>query len=149
MVWSYSGDPSASDLDEVRYLSGDIDTNEQLVSDAEVAYSITKEYNNAGAAACVCEALAALYSREVTSRVGAGGEFTLDLQQKAEAFRLRAKELRQASFSYATPICGGISIDDKNDQLDDTDRVRPFFKRDMFSDGGVEERTETWQETNL
>lgn len=147
MVWNYDGDPADNDRDEVRYLVGDTDTNEQLVNDAEIAYAIASEYNNTGAAARVCEALAALFSREVTTRAGASGELRLDLQQKAEAYAARALGLRKSAMAYATPICGGISIDDKDDQVDDTDRVRPFFKRDMFlGEEEGEQRTETWQE---
>jgi len=147
VTWTYDGDPAAKDRDEVRYLAGCHDTNEQLVSDDEIAYAIANEYNNTGAAARVCEAFRALFSREVDTRAGPSGELQLALSQKAKAFGERAHELRKLAVAYATPICGGISIDDKADQVDDTDRVRPFFKRDMFlSEDEGEQRTETWQE---
>jgi hypothetical protein len=32
MTWSYSGDPSSSSTDAVRFLVGDTDTNDQLIS---------------------------------------------------------------------------------------------------------------------
>lgn len=140
MAWTYSGNPADSDLDEVRYLAGDINIDEQLANDAEIAYAIAKEGNNTGAAARVCEALAALFSREVAIRAGATGELRLELQQKAEAFTARALGLRRAAKAYAAPVCGGISVSDKDNLTADTDRVRPFFKRDMFV-GGESTRT--------
>ena len=147
MTWNYDGDPADNERDEVRYLAGDTDTNEQLKTDEEIAYAIAEEANIKGAAANICEAIAAMFSREVSTKAGASGELRLDLQQKAEAYAARALGLRKAAMAYATPICGGISIDDKDDQVDDTDRVKPFFKRDMFlGEEEGEQRTETWQE---
>jgi hypothetical protein len=41
MSWSYSGDPGASALDEVRFVIQDTDSADQLLSDEELAYLIT------------------------------------------------------------------------------------------------------------
>lgn len=42
MAWSYSGNPGASNLDEVRFLIQDTDTDDQLLSDAEINYLLTQ-----------------------------------------------------------------------------------------------------------
>ena len=134
---SYSGDPSASDLDEVRFLSGDTDTDEELATDNEINYCIAEAYNNVGAAVLVCEYIAAKYSREVDARVGAAGELNLKLSQISEQYSLRAQDLKKRLVQYASPWAGSISIDDKQSQEDDTDRVEPMFKRDQFDDPQV------------
>lgn len=41
MTWSYSGNPKASQSDEVRFILGDTDTTDQLVSDEEIQYGLS------------------------------------------------------------------------------------------------------------
>lgn len=41
MTWTYSGNPGASTLDEVRFLIQDTNTNDQLLQDEELNYLIT------------------------------------------------------------------------------------------------------------
>ena len=38
MAWTYSGDPSSSARDAIRFLVGDTDTNDQLVTNEEIAW---------------------------------------------------------------------------------------------------------------
>lgn len=40
MSWTYSGDPTASLLDECRFLIGDTDTNAPIMQDEEIQYLI-------------------------------------------------------------------------------------------------------------
>ena len=40
MTWNYSGDPSLSSRDAVRFLIGDTDPNDPLVTDEEIAYAL-------------------------------------------------------------------------------------------------------------
>lgn len=42
MSWTYSGNPGSSTLDEVRFLIGDTDTNDQLLSNEELQWLIDK-----------------------------------------------------------------------------------------------------------
>ncbi len=41
MSWTYSGDPSASDLDAVRYLVQDTNVRDQLASDEDINYELS------------------------------------------------------------------------------------------------------------
>lgn len=132
MAWTYSGDPSNSDLDEVRYLSGDIDEDEQLASNAEVTYCISETGNKFTAAALVCDGIAAKLAREVTITAGAGGELKLRLEQMSEAFAKRAIVLRARAAIDATPYAASVSTARKEVQEDDDDRVKPIFERDQF-----------------
>lgn len=51
MTWSYSGDPSSSTLDEVRFLIQDTDTTDQLLSNEEINYLIDAYADDAYSAA--------------------------------------------------------------------------------------------------
>jgi hypothetical protein len=53
MTWTYSGDPGASALDEIRFLIGDTDTSSQLLSNEEIDY-LYDAYSDAYAAAVAC-----------------------------------------------------------------------------------------------
>lgn len=92
MGWTYSGDPSASDLDEIRYLLGDTDTTDQLVTDEEIVYALSlfaKEVGipNFQAAAFIAGGLASKYVRLIDKTVGS---LSLKLSTRAEGFRTLA-----------------------------------------------------------
>ena len=59
MTWTYSGNPGASTLDEVRFLIQDTDTNDQQLQDEEINYLITANGDPYGAAVAACSALLA------------------------------------------------------------------------------------------
>jgi hypothetical protein len=72
MTWSYSGNPGASNLDEVRFLIGDTDTSSQLLSNEEITYLLNAYLNSyAAAVACVVSLIAqASRSVEESKKVG-------------------------------------------------------------------------------
>jgi len=105
MAWSYSGDPAASTLDQVRFLCGDTDTTNQLLQNAEITFLISQWTPNAYyAAAFACEAIAgkyqgkADYSRSV-------GDLSISTQfgASAKGFLDRAERLRSSSAHIAPP----------------------------------------------
>lgn len=66
MAWTYSGDPGASALDEVRFLIQDTDENDQLLSDGEIEYLLAAYSDDAfGAAIAAVSSLVAKASRVV------------------------------------------------------------------------------------
>lgn len=72
MVWSYSGDPGASNLDEIRFLIQDTDTDDQLLSDEEINYLYDSYGDAYSAAVAAVGVLIAQASRAVeeSKRVG-------------------------------------------------------------------------------
>ena len=89
MTWSYSGNPASSNRDSVRFLIFDTDTNDQLLSNEEIDYVLTKETNVHMAAAMCAEALAAKFARDIDrSVIGMSAnpsrrpEFYLDLADR-------------------------------------------------------------------
>lgn len=132
MSWSYSGTPSASDNDEVRFLSGMTSTTDQTITDEEIAYCVAQASNNAAAAAIVCDYVANKYAQEADIRAGADGELSIKFSAICENLRKRAGELRILSIGYISPWSAAISVAEKESFEEDTDRVEPSFKRGQF-----------------
>ena len=131
---TYSGDPSTSDGDAVRFLVGDTGpvapatTPVFLLFNEEYAYLLTLYPKPLSAAAAAADALCAKFAREVD-------ELTGDLQrkcsQKSEQYGKLADKLRkQASDPLTTtPIAfgGGISCADIKAREENEDRFPDLF----------------------
>ncbi len=133
MTWSYSGDPTSSPKDEVRFLAGDVLECEPLVQDEEIEYALTRFSAPRLAAALVLRSLASRYARQASVRVGdvqlsGGGQIT-------GAFKKRADELDPAGLTagvaFVLPSFGGLSISEKESLDADTDAVQPAFRKGM------------------
>jgi len=128
MSWNYSGDPSTSELDAVRYYSGQTDKHEQLVSNEEILFEIDQEPNLKLAAANVLDHLARKFSKDTDERVG-------DVQRSgsklAEAFRKRADELREEvedDSGGGDFFFGGLSKSGNQNLESDSDARQPVFR---------------------
>ena len=135
MTWTYDGDPTANDRDEVRFLCGDTDTTDQLVTDEEIAYAIADAGNNKLAAALVCEAIAASFARDVDVVNGPAQERA---SQRFAHFTAKAKTLRRRGGSLVKPRFGGQSIADKRTLAADSDVPQPYFRRGMSDADGTQ-----------
>jgi hypothetical protein len=127
VTWTYTSDFTAS-RDKVRFLVQDTDTNDQLVSDEEIAFALAQNSNIYRAAAIVARSIGLKLSRELTLNPAPGG-VSLDSQAQAEKYLALAEELAdQATAQGAASIfVGGISIADKTTREEDTDRPVPSF----------------------
>ena len=117
MSWSYSDDPSASDLDAVRFHIQDTDPDDPLLSDEEIEFLISKwkpVYDSLLYTAAICaETLAAKFAREVNVS-GDGTSVGVEaLQGKYEqlAVSLRDQHKEFAGVGGA-PMVGGTLFDD-------------------------------------
>jgi hypothetical protein len=98
-MWSYSGDPSTSPLDEVRFWCQDVKENRQLLSDEEIEFLIEKWYVQTGSlifvASVACEVIAAKMAPEVNASADGVSVNTGELQQRyvnlAQRLRDQAK----------------------------------------------------------
>ena len=140
MTWTYSGDPATNARDSIRFLVGDTDTNDQLVSDEEIAWT-NSEVTGSGTATTdlytvayrVMIAIASKFSRLANQAIG---DMRVDLSQKADNARKQAEELRARAGRenlVPVPYAGGISSSDKNIDRENTDRVDPFFTSGQFA----------------
>lgn len=132
--WSYSGDPAASDKDAVRFIVGDVDDTDQLVSDEEINFALVEENDNLGAAALVCEHLSARFSREADKTISASGGLNTNsaLSQRASAFAELGRRLRVQTAENVSPYLGGSSQSDKAAVSSNTDRVPSAFVIGQF-----------------
>lgn len=124
MTWTYSGDPSTSPKDEVRFLLGDTDTNDQLIQDEEIEYLLTTWEHPILAASYAAEQIATGFTRHVSisgdGMSWSGGELADKFWNLADALRARFRRT-----SRPRPYAGGLSkrereLDDLDDDLEQT-----------------------------
>lgn len=105
-TWSYTGNPTNSNRDACRFVIGDTDANNQLLSDQEIEWLLVQWEDNiytAGAEACVAIsgkfAAKADYSRSV-------GDMSISTQYQAQAnnYLTRADHLREQADKYGQPV---------------------------------------------
>ena len=131
MTWSYSGDPSNSDLDKVRFLIGDTDQTDQQLQNEEINYLVSSEGSVNDAAIKACYTLAAKYSRQIDQKVG---QVDYKCSQRIKSYLELAKRLEdQISDQPVAPYAGGISKSDKETNRLDDDRVKPKFTKELHS----------------
>lgn len=136
MSWTYSGDPSASSLDEVRFLIGDTDTTDQLLQDAEVTYAITKYTDPLQAAVSLCVQLAAKFARLVDV---ADDTVKAAFSQRSKGFASLADTLKQQLMTpLVGPWAGSFSLDYQKQVASDVSMVQPQFTIGMTDDADLE-----------
>lgn len=105
MTWSYSGNPSASASDKVRFLCGDTDITNQQVSNEEIAFLLTEWNSNAYlSASFACDAISGKYSAKADGSRSVG-DLSISSQYGAQAktFMERAASLRALSYRALPP----------------------------------------------
>jgi hypothetical protein len=155
MTWSYTGDPSVSDVAAVRFEIQDTDVTAQLLQDGEIAWAILQETGVAAgepttitgallfssAARCM-EALAERFTAQADTTFGS---LQTTYTTMAKQYAVRAATLRAKAQGMQAPWAGGQSIADKQAYGDDADQVQPKFTGSEFDQayGGVIERRAT------
>jgi hypothetical protein len=133
MTWTYSGDPGASALDELRFLIGDTNTLDQQLTDEELNYLLGENSGDAKAAAP--DAIGALITKYARLCDQTTGDISIKYSQRAQAYRDMLEDLTSAGgLASITPdnlYAGGISKSDKTSVEGDTDRVAPNFSLGM------------------
>ncbi len=131
MTWTYDNNPAGSDLSEVRYLVGDTDSTDELVSDEEIAYAVASEANNTMAAVRTARAIASKFARLVTKAVG---DLKINYSDRVKHYMDLATFLEDSdpAANIPVPYAGGISVSDKDSVEENTDRVNPAFERGQF-----------------
>lgn len=129
MTWSYSGDPSSSNKDAVRFIIGDTNTTDQLLSDEEINWLLTQYGSPIKTAYHACLAIAGKFARLVSQEAGrikvkAESKY---LQYKQLADELRANE-KSGFGKILTAYAGGISNSDIAARDADPDKAKLPFK---------------------
>jgi hypothetical protein len=130
MSWSYSGDPSDSNLDAIRFFVQDTDPEDQFITDEEIEflYNLWNPVygNNMMIASMVAEAIAAKFAREVSYSADGVAVGVQELQMK---FNDLAASLRDQYKQYdigAGAMVEGVLYSDGSD---------PMVKPTLFSVG--------------
>lgn len=145
-TWEYSGNPNYSAKDQTRFLVGDTDKCDPLLSDEEIVWLLS-QYNNSplNAAIRACEAIASKFSRLADETVG---RVSFKYSQIATAIMVQQNMLRnRLAMEDAAPFAGGISVNDKRVAELDRDRVRPDFTKHMMENWDIAPwttQTEQW-----
>ena len=129
-IWTYSGDPTNSTTDQIRFLIGDTKESDPLLSDGEIKWALAQRSSIYGAAAFCCRSLATRFAREVDNVVN---EMHLLYSQRMKAFRAMALDYEGQSSMRggALPFAGGISISEKVQNANNPDLVEPAFQIGM------------------
>ena len=125
MAWTYGGDPANSTREAVRFWCGDTDTNDQLLTDAEVDYILTLESKVIQAAATACEMIASEFARQADTKNGA---LRVSASQRAKAYERRASLLRSKVNREVEVFAGGLTVSGKDTLEESTTAVQPGFK---------------------
>lgn len=89
MAWTYSGDPGASDLDEIRFLIQDTDTNDQLLSNEEITY-LFNAYEDTYAAAVAAVGVLIAKASKVVEESKSVGDLSLSVKSGARVAQWQA-----------------------------------------------------------
>lgn len=131
MTWTYELSTIATTpKDMIRLQIGDTDSTNPLLQDEEISFYLTTRANIYGAAAECCRSLAAKFSSQVTAAAGGQKTAYSDIA-KAYAARAVSFDVKAAMAGSAMPYAGGISVSDKQNNQQDTDRTSPQFSIGM------------------
>lgn len=127
--YTYSGDPSSSPMDAVRFWIQDT-ASPWLASNQEITYVLVNYPNPILAAAQMCRSIATKFANAVNKRVG---DLSINYSDKSKAYLAMAEQFDlQGVMSGLTPYAGGISLSDMQADVQNTDKVRPPFYQDQF-----------------
>jgi hypothetical protein len=136
--WSYSGDPTTSPLDEVRFLAGDTNSDNRHVADAEINYQFVRSYGSVANAPPtgnyipayrIAEIIAMQYATMGQSKTV--GDLSISWGDRADQYRKRAAELRRNATIFGVTVwLGGTSRQEKISNISNPDRITTAVKID-------------------
>ena len=128
--FTYSGDPSDSPLDAVRFYCQDTVKEDAIFNDREILFTIAENPNLRVAAAVCLETAAKKFSR--LPKTLKAGPLSKTYGERVDDMLMLAKDLRRKVSYAALPFFGGISQAGKDSLSQDSDDVAPPFTRDQF-----------------
>ena len=104
MTWTYSGNPSSTDRDAVRFLVADTVSSDPLITDEEIAYLLALYTEPPHAAVGAARAIAAKFSREADQARGIGDlSLNESLSQKSTQYHHLADHLAGLASGITLP----------------------------------------------
>ncbi len=137
MSFSYlDTEPESSARSYIRLLLGDTSSGKAMLSDEEIDAFLSLEGGRDIAAAAAADAIGATFARQVDKTVG---KLKISIGKASESYFALGDRLRFKAASRAAPYAGGISVSDKLDAEQDTDRVKPAFSVGMHDFEGIDD----------
>ena len=130
MAFTWTGDPANSTLEAIRWYIDDTASSNAKFQDAEINYAYDTEYSVLGAAALLCEKLAAKYAGEANRSLG---PMSISLSNLSSQYEKKAQMFRRRKSAYATPYAANISSTDEETWENDSDVNQPVFDKDMHT----------------
>ena len=139
MSWTYSGNPSASPLDEVRFLIGDTNSAAPELQNEEINYTLTlvngqsppPPSGNFLPAAYCCDALIAKYKFLVDKSVG---DLRISYHSLLANFQALSVKMRsRAALAGVPTYFGGLSLADKLAAYSNPDLITTAVRTDGMS----------------
>jgi hypothetical protein len=142
MTWSYDLSTIATTpKDQVRFLIGDTISADPQLADEEINWTITQEADVYQSGASCCDRLASFYARQVDTDVG---PTKLSASQRTKVYTKLAIQLRVKAFSRGgiAPVATGLSVADKQQIENNSDRITPDFFKGIDEFPGVSNPTD-------
>lgn len=144
-MWTYNvAQIATSPLFQIRRLIGDVLIGDQQMQDEEINWTVGRYSTVYGAAAECARSLGFQLARQVDT---VQGELKTNYSNRSKQYFALARDLEVRGQRGLLPYAGGISVTDKDNVAQDTDRTPPAFNRSQFDDtlpvGPVGEQTTT------
>ena len=119
MSWTYSGDPSASEKDQVRFYVGDVDSTFPLLTDEEIGFLLTQwdeAYNGPlYVAAVAAEVISGRFAREVSVSADGVSAQIGELQQRYDTLANSLRDQYKALYGFFDPVTAANILNDTFD----------------------------------
>jgi hypothetical protein len=127
MTWTYSGNPSASAKDAIRFSVGDTDTTDQLLSDEEIAYITTTFGSSFYGASQAALAIAAKFARLMSRNIGG---LSADFAAKYQHYLELSDSIKNNEEMFpVAPYGSGWSKSQKETIRNNDDREETFSEK--------------------
>lgn len=125
----YTNDPRNSPTDRVRFIVGDTDNTDLVLSNEEIEYLLDTYNSPRRAAVYACEAIMAFYARQVDSEIDQIRIIASDRFDHYSKLSLRLR--REAGLLMAVPYAGGILKLEREQDRKNKALVQPIFTTGM------------------
>jgi len=125
----YTNDPGGSLTDRVRFIVGDTDNTDLVLSNGEIEYLLDAHGSPRRAAVYACEAIMAFYARQVDSEIDQIRIIASDRFDHYMKLSLRLR--REAGLLMAIPYAGGMFKLEREQDRKSRELVQPIFTTGM------------------
>lgn len=134
MTWTYTNAPADFPRDELRFLIGDTDEDDQQLSDEEIAYLLSNSASTKLAAIASAQILQSKYARLTSKSVGG---LSISYGERQAHYKAMETRFRSELGLLVAPFAGGISKSSKTLLESDTDFNDTLVKLGMHDYPGT------------